>query len=276
MMKREGHRKGGVPRKSEDQKGKKLEKLTLSEAIAISTMYPPKPISRQSSKTKKKSWIRVPDLTLEGCIVKSAQIDIRVKLGRRTTGGGNAIQRALSNASSHYYETTATLQTPWALTQAHKARNFALTAMRYCTSWRDDPSPRSNDDCVSFLRALILDVRAARNALFEHDPMVFPNARASLAILEPSLPPGIIVQFSAQGTDLIVSAFSLAPCKATLGDDAIEVDDLYPLLRETAAIQTAHYFLLATSTRSGTSIRQAHTFVVGKLLAYLTEAASRW
>ena len=48
-----GTSEGGVPRKSEDQKGKKLEKLTLSEAIAISTMYPPKPISRQSSKTKK-------------------------------------------------------------------------------------------------------------------------------------------------------------------------------------------------------------------------------
>ena len=190
-----------------------------------------------------------------------------MKLGRRTTGGGNAI-RAPLNASSHYYETTATLQTPWALTQALKARNFALTAMRYCTSWRDDPSPRSNDDCVSFLRALILDVRAARNALFEHDPMVFPNARASLAILEPSLPPGIIVQFSAQGTDLIVSAFSLAPCKATLGDDAIEVDDLYPFIAGSSSNPDCALFSSSNVNSQRTSIRQAHTFVVGKPLAY--------
>ena len=87
--------------------------------------------------------------------------------------------------------------------------------------------------------------------------MVFPNARASLAILEPS-PSGIIVQFSAQGTDLIVSAFSLAPCKATLGDDAIEVDDLYPFVAGSSSNPDCALFSSSNVARSALRSAGAH------------------
>ena len=72
--------------------------------------------------------------------MKSAQVEVRLKLAKRGAGAANAIQRALSNGASSYFSGELELEMPWALTQAQKARNYALTAQRYRVSWRDDGS----------------------------------------------------------------------------------------------------------------------------------------
>ena len=253
------------------EKAATLEKLSLTEAIALSTMYPTLASkTRQKQRAeKRKSWIRVPDLALEGCLVKSAKIEVRLKREKPATGNENAIQRAIKNVAVSHYTQSMTLDLPWPLSQAHKALQFSKFALEYLSSWQKDSGPRTPQDVSQFLDALLNDMKAARNAFFEHDPLVFPSITSTAARFTPTAPDGIIVQFMCEASELVVSTYSIVPADLPASShEVVEVDDLFPF----EAGNCHDYASAAFSTSSVNSLRKSlkhpHSTLKGKLLAY--------